>query len=177
MGASLKSVPPSFPTLHRCWHWPFWLMWLFVMKPDEFSAVGGSIFHPCRVLTFHGKTKGDLTSLVCALVEWCPWTFTRKSWSSGAPPIAECYDIIAFCCWQMYFQVPQPDLKAVEKLAWMTPFLQVHVGTHRVWLPCRPLVRTVLLIWVLSRVFGFSGCSHCSDGMGFDVAPNRLADG
>ncbi|XP_028569701.2 zinc finger protein RFP-like isoform X2 [Podarcis muralis] len=40
---------------------------------------------------------------------------------------------------QMYFQVPQPDLKAVEKLAWMTSFLQVHVGTHRVWLPCRPL--------------------------------------
>ncbi|XP_061475030.1 zinc finger protein RFP-like isoform X2 [Rhineura floridana] len=40
---------------------------------------------------------------------------------------------------QMYFQVLQPDLKAVEKLAWMTPFLQVHVGTHRVWLPCRPL--------------------------------------
>ncbi|XP_044307671.1 translation initiation factor IF-2-like [Varanus komodoensis] len=40
---------------------------------------------------------------------------------------------------QMYFQVLQPDLKAVAKLAWMTPFLQVHVGTHRVWLPCRPL--------------------------------------
>ncbi|KAF7250017.1 Tripartite motif-containing protein 15 [Varanus komodoensis] len=32
---------------------------------------------------------------------------------------------------QMYFQVLQPDLKAVAKLAWMTPFLQVHVGTHR----------------------------------------------
>ncbi|KAJ6668161.1 hypothetical protein lerEdw1_015538 [Lerista edwardsae] len=33
--------------------------------------------------------------------------------------------------YMMYFQVPQPDLKAVEKLAWMIPFLQVHAGTHR----------------------------------------------
>ncbi|KAL8212900.1 UNVERIFIED_CONTAM: hypothetical protein K2H54_059496 [Gekko kuhli] len=40
---------------------------------------------------------------------------------------------------QMYFQVLQPDLKAVEKLAWMIPFLQVHAGTRRVWLPGRPL--------------------------------------
>lgn len=74
----------------------------------------------------------------------CP---TRGSWYSVAPPIVECYDTIALCCWQMYFQVFQPDLKADEKLAWMIPFLQVHAGTHRVWLPCRPLVRTVLLIW------------------------------
>ncbi|XP_077180777.1 uncharacterized protein LOC143831577 isoform X2 [Paroedura picta] len=40
---------------------------------------------------------------------------------------------------QMSFQVLQPDLKAVEKLAWMMPFLQVHAETRRVWLPARRL--------------------------------------
>ncbi|KAM6472606.1 uncharacterized protein PHA67_005729 isoform 4-T5 [Liasis olivaceus] len=111
-------------------------------EPRLIQCYGREYFPPLWSvvkLTFHGKMKGDLTRSVCALVE-CPWTSTRESWSSVAPPIAECYDTIAFCCWQMYFQVPQPDLKAVEKLAWMTPFLQVHVGTHRVWLPCRPLL-------------------------------------
>lgn len=78
----------------------------------------------------------------------CPWSLARDSWKSLAPLVVECYDTIALCCWQMYFQVLQPDLKAVEKLAWMIPFLQVHAGTRRVWQPGRPLVRTVMLIWV-----------------------------
>lgn len=69
----------------------------------------------------------------------CPWSLARDSWKSLAPLVVECYDTIALCCWQMYFQVLQPDLKAVEKLAWMIPFLQVHAGTRRVWQPGRPL--------------------------------------